>query len=462
MATISISGHTLRNQTLLEAVLDFGFVIVGVLIATLWVENNLPVDYVLVLIYASIMGIIMLMLNAWLGFYQRIHDRTVEDTRARAVLSLHLSVPIAYLLFVMLPIAEANQQFVEISGMAAIFGMLANRALASHRRHRALVVHRVLILGVGAQASQVASSLNSEDSTVNIVGFYPGTSDEKVGVPEGQVISRDLALADAVDQLKVNEIIVAVGERRGGTIPLRELLDCRVAGVHVNDVATHYERMLGQIRLDSLKAGWLIFGDGFRQGKVRAFIKRLFDIVAGSTLLILAAPTMLLAAILILLEDGLPILYRQERVGLHGRLFNVIKFRSMRRDAEADGKPRWAKADDDRVTRTGRIFRKLRIDELPQLFSVIQGNMSIVGPRPERAFFVDELTKQIPFYALRHSVKPGVTGWAQVRYHYGATVDDAAQKLQFDLYYVKNHSLFLDLVVLFETVGVVLTGKGAQ
>ena len=154
--------------------------------------------------------------------------------------------------------------------------------------------------------------------------------------------------------------------------------------------------------------------------------------------------------------------YRQERVGLNGRLFNVIKFRSMRRDAEKDGKPVWAKAQDNRVTKVGKIIRKLRVDELPQLFSVLTGDMSLVGPRPERPFFVDQLTKEIPFYAVRHSVKPGVTGWAQVRYHYGATVEDSAEKLQYDLYYVKNHSLFLDILVLFETVGVVLTGKGAQ
>lgn len=164
----------------------------------------------------------------------------------------------------------------------------------------------------------------------------------------------------------------------------------------------------------------------------------------------------------IVIESGFPILYRQERVGLHGRLFNVVKFRSMQTDAEKDGVPRWASAGDDRVTRVGRIMRKTRIDELPQLFSVLVGDMSLVGPRPERPFFVDQLTKQIPFYSVRHSVKPGVTGWAQVRYEYGASVEDSAAKLQYDLYYVKNHSLMLDLVILFETVGVVLLAKGAR
>jgi lipopolysaccharide/colanic/teichoic acid biosynthesis glycosyltransferase len=177
---------------------------------------------------------------------------------------------------------------------------------------------------------------------------------------------------------------------------------------------------------------------------------------------VLAAPVMLATAVVIAVESGLPILYRQERVGQGGRLFNVIKFRSMRRDAEIDGTPRWATSNDDRVTRTGRIIRKLRIDELPQLINVLRGDMSLVGPRPERPYFVDQLAREIPYYAVRHSVKPGVTGWAQVRYHYSASLDDAVQKLQYDLYYVKNHTLFLDVVILFETVGVVVTGAGAH
>jgi exopolysaccharide biosynthesis polyprenyl glycosylphosphotransferase len=191
-------------------------------------------------------------------------------------------------------------------------------------------------------------------------------------------------------------------------------------------------------------------------------VKRAFDIVSALTLLTLAAPVMLFTTIAIIFETGFPVLYRQERVGQGGRVFKVIKFRSMRMDAEPDGKPRWASANDDRVTRVGRIIRKLRIDELPQLFNVLKGDMSMVGPRPERPYFVDQLSRQIRFYAARHSVKPGITGWAQVRYQYGATVDDAVQKLQYDLYYVKNHTLFLDVVVLFETVGVVLSGEGAH
>ena len=245
-------------------------------------------------------------------------------------------------------------------------------------------------------------------------------------------------------------------------MPLRELLDCKLQGVQVIDLATHFEKLLGQVHLEAVSAGWLIFGDGFKQGVVRSLVKRLLDVVGSAVLLLLAAPVMLVTAVLVFLESGLPIFYRQERVGLNGQTFNVIKFRSMRQDAEKDGTPRWAGAGDARVTRVGKFIRKTRIDELPQLLCVLKGDMSLVGPRPERPYFVERLTQDIPYYALRHGVKPGLTGWAQVRYHYGASVKDAEQKLQYDLYYVKNHSWFLDLIVLFETVGVVLTGKGAQ
>jgi sugar transferase (PEP-CTERM system associated) len=460
--TMTTMGHIFRPDTLLEVIFDFGFVFVGILIAVMWVKNGLPVDYGLVAAYAAILAVVMLAINAWLGFYQRIHDRTIEDSRARAVLSLHLSIPVAYLIFLILPTVDSDRTLLELSGMAALFGMLSYRVMAAHRRQRALVTLRLLIFGAGKQAASVAASLSKEDQTVRIVGFYPGHPSEEVMVPEELLIPREKSLVDVVNELKVDEIVVAIGERRGGRMPLRELLDCRLSGVLVLDMSSHFERMLGQIRLDALRAGWLIFGDGFRQNTARTVVKRIFDVVVALVLLIVFSPLMLLTALAIMIEDGFPILYRQERVGLNGRLFNVIKFRSMKKDAEKDGTPRWASKNDTRVTKVGRIIRKLRIDELPQLFSVLKGDMSMVGPRPERAYFVDQLTKEIPFYAVRHSVKPGVTGWAQVRYHYGSSVDDAVQKLQYDLYYVKNHTLLLDLVILFETVGVVVGGKGAQ
>jgi sugar transferase (PEP-CTERM system associated) len=317
-----------------------------------------------------------------------------------------------------------------------------------------------MVLGTGPEAQAVEKSLRAGD--FRVVGFYPVRGDALAQVPQTRLIPTEVPLVETIRKLKVNEIIVAVGERRGGTMPLNELLECKLAGVRVLDLSSYFERALGQVHLDSLRASWLIFGDGFRQGAVRTFVKRVFDLAVASLLLVLALPVMMVTALLIAVESGFPIVYRQERVGRAGRVFQLAKFRSMRADAEADGKPRWAASNDDRITGVGRFIRKYRIDELPQLVNVLKGDMSLVGPRPERPFFVDQLTQNIPFYAARHSVKPGLTGWAQVRYHYGATLDDAAKKLQFVLYYVKNHSLFLDLVVLFETVVVVVTGKGAQ
>jgi len=281
-------------------------------------------------------------------------------------------------------------------------------------------------------------------------------------VPRDEIINDGANLTEAALKHNVDEIVVALSERRGGSMPLRQLLDCKLSGVRVVDIATHFEKTLAQINIKHVNAGWLVFGDGFSQGMLRAAIKRVCDIIFAALILALTWPLMLLTALAIRIESRGPVLYRQERVGLNGVPFNVIKFRSMRTDAEKDGKPRWATKNDDRVTRVGRFIRKVRIDELPQLFNVLVGEMSMVGPRPERQFFVDELISKIPYYAVRHSVKPGVTGWAQVRYEYGSTIEDSVEKLQYDLYYVKNHSLFLDLLIMLETVAVVLTDKGAR
>jgi len=459
---IKVFSHWLHWRTIFQVVLDLLFPVVCMSAAALWIGHGGQVEMQTVVVYAVIFAVTMIVLNAWLGFYQRTSSRTLAQTRARAVLSLYLAVPLAYVVFSILSIAEVSRELLLLSGLAALFGTLAHRVYVVHSRSGSVLVHRVMIFGAGAEAESVGNVLRKSDPDIQIAGFYPSPTDAEVCLPAQVVLSREMSLSDTAHALKVNEIIIAVRERRGGILPLRELLDCKLSGVKVLDLASYFERALGQIRLDSLRVGWLIFGEGFRQGWLRTAVKRLFDVVAASILLLLALPVMAVTALLIVLEDGSPVFYRQERVGLNGRLFKVIKFRSMRNDAESDGKPRWATANDDRVTRVGRIIRRLRIDELPQLYSVLAGDMSLVGPRPERPYFVDQLTRDIPFFAVRHSVKPGVTGWAQVSYHYGASVDDSVQKLQYDLYYVKNHTLFLDLVILFETVGVVLTGKGAQ
>jgi sugar transferase (PEP-CTERM system associated) len=231
-------------------------------------------------------------------------------------------------------------------------------------------------------------------------------------------------------------------------------------GIIVTDAATFFERETYQIRVESLQPSWLVFGGGFDQSFVRTFMKRMFDILVSVIILALTMPIMLIAAVLIRLEDGGPVFYSQERTGRGNRPFKVHKFRSMGINAEKGGKPQWAAQNDPRVTRVGDFIRKVRIDELPQLWNVFKGEMSFVGPRPERPFFVEQLSADIPYYNVRHSIKPGITGWAQVRYGYGASVEDAVQKLQYDLYYVKNNSLFLDILVLIDTMKVVLFGSG--
>jgi sugar transferase (PEP-CTERM system associated) len=265
-----------------------------------------------------------------------------------------------------------------------------------------------------------------------------------------------------VDKYNIDEIVIAVRDRRGGGLPISELLECKLRGINVIELSGFFEREVGQLQLESLNASWMILSEGFHQGLIRDTVKRVFDLVMSGVVLAASLPVIIVTGLAIRLESNGPVLYRQERVGQNGKQFTIFKFRSMREDAEADGMPQWADANDSRVTKVGRIIRKLRIDELPQLFNVFMGEMSFVGPRPERAFFVEKLNQEIPYFGCRHSVKPGITGWAQVRYQYGASIEDAIEKLQYDLYYVKNHSLFLDLMIMFQTAQVVLWGRGAR
>lgn len=459
---IRLFRHWFKWRSVVGALFDFAFLFVALMCATIWAGNGMHLNAMPVIAFALLFSLVMLAIHILLGFYQNVANRAFTSLRARAVLSVYLAIPVAYLLYMVLPIGHLNQELIQISATSAVAGLLVTRVSTVHGPTTTMLQRRILVFGSGVQAVAVQRALQHSDPSALIIGFYPGPNEDDAQVAPNLLLGRDLSLTDTARNLKADEIVVAISERRGGAMPLRELLDCKLQGIRVLDLASHFEQTLGQIRLDSLYAGWLIFGEGFTQGVVRPAVKRLFDIACASILILVTLPIMAVAALFIVMEDGFPLLYRQERVGLNGRLFSVIKFRSMRRDAEKGGKPIWATANDNRATKVGQIIRKLRIDELPQLFSVLKGDMSLVGPRPERPFFVDQLSREIPFYAVRHSVKPGVTGWAQVRYHYGATVEDSAEKLQYDLYYVKNHSLMLDIVVLFETIGVVLTGKGAH
>lgn len=315
----------------------------------------------------------------------------------------------------------------------------------------------------GPEARLVEASLATEGSLgIVLAGFYGVANSEPVLVAPNRLIAAGQPLEDLVRQLGVDEIIIAVRQQRGGVLPLRSLLECRLNGVLITDLAGFFERVHGRVPIEMVKVSWLIYGSGYRQGWMRVFVKRTFDVTVASLLLVFALPVMAIAAVMIMAESGLPVVYRQTRVGRRGRLFTLFKFRSMAPDAEAGNGAQWANLDDPRVTRVGRLLRRSRIDELPQLINVIRGEMSFVGPRPERPEFVAMLAEKLPFYAVRHSINPGITGWAQVRYSYGASVEQSLKKLEYDLFYVKNHTLALDLQILLETIGVVLLGEGAR
>ena len=277
------------------------------------------------------------------------------------------------------------------------------------------------------------------------------------------VTVHDRPLTEIVEQCQADEIIVAMDQRRG-VLPVRELLAARLNGTEVLDVAKFMERECRKIYIDLIHPSWMVFGEGFRNDMLHRATKRVFDVVVASAVLLMVWPLVVATAVAIKLENGIkaPVFYRQMRVGEHGVPFKMLKFRSMGVDAECNGEARWAEVDDPRITRVGRWIRKWRIDEIPQLYNVIGGYMSVVGPRPERPCFVNELAQVIPYYNERHVVKPGITGWAQLRYQYGSSEHDALEKLQYDLYYVKNQSLVLDMVILLQTIEVVLWGKGAR
>jgi sugar transferase (PEP-CTERM system associated) len=285
--------------------------------------------------------------------------------------------------------------------------------------------------------------------------------------PGQQVIAEAVpreAIADLsrhVQNLGASEVVLAIEERRNA-LPLKDLLRVKTTGVYVNDFSSFMERETGCVDLDTLNPSWLIFSDGFSSGRmISSVAKRAFDIVASLALLLLTFPVIALFALLVKLDSAGPAFFRQRRIGLYGEPFEIIKLRSMRTDAEKDG-AKWAQKDDPRVTRLGRMIRKLRIDELPQTWSVLTGRMSFVGPRPEVPTFVEDLEDKLPFYAERHMVKPGITGWAQINYPYGASIEDARAKLEYDLYYAKNYTPFLDLLIMLQTLRVILWPEGAR
>jgi sugar transferase (PEP-CTERM system associated) len=320
---------------------------------------------------------------------------------------------------------------------------------------------RILILGTGSTARMLAQQIaTQQDFAYRLVGFVD-EGEERTFVRQHDILGNANDIDRLIGDRRVDRIVCGLSDRRG-RLPIEALLRAKLSGVRVEDATTTYERLTGKILIDDLKPSWLIFSDGFRASRWTRSIKRMLDLSLSMIVFIVSAPFMVLTAIAIALDSSGGVLYSQERVGEDGRVFKIYKFRSMRTDAEHAGTPVWARDKDDRVTRVGRFIRATRLDELPQLWNVMNGDMSFVGPRPERPFFVDQLAQAIPFYMQRHAVKPGLTGWAQVKYRYGSTIEDAMEKLRYDLYYIKHMSIVFDLTIVLDTVKVILFGKGAK
>ena len=395
-----------------------------------------------------------------MGFYQRDQRDGPLATIVRLTLSFFVGLVVMVVIHLAYPGLVVGGLAFVVALLASFIGIATCRLLCFSRTDSDLA-RRILVLGVGEKAKQIDNLRRASDRVgIRILGYIDIGADTRQ-IADEKVIRPKGSIRDLTEQFGADEIVVAIDDRRNG-LPLEQILDCKMHGVQVIEAPLFYERQLGKIKLDDLRPSNMIFADGFTQAILKQTEKRAFDIVVSSALLLVSLPFLVVTAIAIRLEGPGSVFYRQERVGLRGRPFTVYKFRSMREDAEQDGVAVWAKADDDRVTKVGNFIRKTRIDELPQLFNVFRGDMSFVGPRPERPEFVEQLTSAIPYYDLRHHVKPGITGWAQVCYPYGASIKDAREKLQYDLYYLKNYSVFLDLNILLQTVQVILWGKGAR
>ena len=479
---VTIFKHHISMWSLVEIVADLALCFLAVVLAV----DRLPVSFdgqphhqpsSVGLAVAVAFAVFMALLYSFAGLYrQRGATRIgLPLLFGRAFMAMAMGSCIAYLALGIAGDGRYAYPLLLYAVPLMFLGFVAVRGVGYLGRRSAIGARRVLIVGTGPEARNVAIELGTSSALPHVlVGFYPvGAADENAQLFEQMeapmladmrvpIFSSALSIEQLAREHRVDEIIVAVREQRDVGLPMDQLLASRIRGIPVLDLSAFCERTRGEVPVDSLKASWLVYGHGFVQGYLRTAIKRDFDIAVSMLLLLIAFPIMVLTAIAIKLDSRGPVFYFQERVGFRGRTFKCPKFRSMATDAESDGVARWATKNDSRVTRVGAVIRACRIDELPQLVSVLRGEMSLVGPRPERPGFVRQLQAQIPFYDIRHSVKPGVTGWAQVRYSYGASVEDARRKHQFDLYYVKNHSLFLDLVVLVETVSVVLFREGSR
>ncbi len=470
MGTFRLFKLYLRVPFLILALLEFTVCVFAVFIAVfarfdgLQLESNVGIDSPI--ISAAMFGLVMTLSMMAMGLYQSSFRGGSLGVFLRTLIGFIVGVVVLALIFYVIPSLYLGRGVFAIAAILAFFMVGTVRPIYLYFVDKDIVKMRVGVIGAGDRAASIESRLRrkSDRRGFKVINYIIINGQEEIVVnAESALKLEDKTLLQYCEENDVDELVVALEERRK-KLPLDELLECKLSGIDVIDILTFFEREQGKLPLDIMKPDWLIFSDGFDQGALRDVIKRSFDVIASTILLLLTWPFMLFAAVAIKIEDGWdkPIIYKQIRTGQRNLAFSVLKFRSMSINAEQDGKAQWASKNDSRITRVGEFIRRTRIDELPQIINVLIGDMSFVGPRPERPEIIDELTHEIPYYQERHRVKPGITGWAQVCYPYGASIEDSRHKQEFDLYYVKNHTIFLDLLILFQTAEVVLFGKGVR
>jgi sugar transferase (PEP-CTERM system associated) len=466
---LRIGGQKVPTALLLLLAADTVLIIIGLLLAT--VVRFSVGDYGPVVTYVMTWRMLFRCLLVILVcevalYFNDLYDFRLFTTRNEIIVRLLQAFGVACLALAVFYFVEPDLGLGRgIAALAAplILGLtLGWRLIWAHNSHRVGGAERLLFLGTGPTGISLARDILARpELRLKLVGFLDekGENIGKSLVNPG-IIGAAEDVESIAQQQGIDRVVISLLERRG-CMPVRQLLHLKFAGVRVEDAHSFYERMTGRIILQHLSPSWLILSDGFRKSSLLVWGKRAIDVIVSLAAFVLCLPLFAVVAAAIWLESGSPILFRQERIGLRDHAFQMLKFRSMYNNAEEEG-PRWASEGDNRVTRVGKWIRNFRIDELPQVINVLRGEMSIVGPRPERPEFVGMLEEQIPFYGLRHSVRPGITGWAQVKYQYGAGVEETKNKLEYDLFYIKHLSIMLDLAVLFETVKVMLSGRGAK
>ncbi len=404
---------------------------------------------------------VIIVLAFSLGLYNRQFGIVFSDVFTRVVVTSILSFFCLAFFYYVFPSLALWRSAIVVAFPLSFFGWLGLRwCFISFYRSDA-VKRRILVIGTGDKAARIERRERLNRTASFVCSGFVHVPPEERRIPAARILPNVTSLLDFVREQGIDEIVIALTERRG-SLPMNALVDCRLAGIPIESYQAFCERETGKVDIDDLRADWFLFSGGFPGSRIQYLLKRGLDISTSAFLLSLAWPLMAAAALAVRLEDGGPVFYRQARVGVAGRPFQLMKFRSMRTDAEADGVARWAQNNDERITAIGSVIRKLRIDELPQLFNVIKGDMSFVGPRPERAEFVQTLSSRWPFYSQRHSVKPGLTGWAQINFRYGSSMEDSKEKLSYDLYYVKHFSIIFDVLIILQTLRVVIWTDGAR